>query len=57
MELAKRIYRMPEEQCEELQQIIIDNQTDDMQMISDPGNIHIYIYVYYYSASFFLTCV
>lgn len=40
MELAKRIYRMPEEQCEELQQIIIDNQTDGMQMISDSGNIH-----------------
>lgn len=40
MELAKRIYRMPEEQCEELQQIIIDNQTDGMQMVSDSGNIH-----------------
>ncbi|KAI9269970.1 yeats family-domain-containing protein [Helicostylum pulchrum] len=45
MELAKRIYRMPEEQCEELQQIIIDNQTDDMQMISDPdGGVGIDLY-------------
>lgn len=49
MELAKRICRMPEEQLEELQQMIMDNYTDDIQMISDEGKKKKGICYYKYS--------
>jgi hypothetical protein len=39
MELVKRIYRMSPEQYEEIQQIIAVNQTKEMRLISEEGNM------------------
>lgn len=38
MELVKRIYRMSPEQYQEIQQIIADNQTKEMRLISEEGS-------------------